>query len=475
MSGAIATLGGAGALGGAKACGAWPGSTIRPRIGWRALGQHAASAVLLIWPALWNGYPLVFSDTGTYISQAIQHYLGWDRPAFYSLFLLALHGCVTTWPAILAQGAIATLIVWRLATLCGVGGARARAWLLGGLAVASPLPYFVAQLMPDVFTPLMALAIAMLVLRPEALTGPERWIAAGFVSFAMAAHLSNPPIGVALMVGLGAGRRWLGARAPLTRADRGRLVAAPALALAALIGANLAAHGRAAIAPYGNVFLLTRVIYDGPGRDALIRDCPRPGWRLCRFAARLPASADTFLWSDRGPIVRAGGAERISREADAIIWAGVSAEPGRELHAMLRNTWRQATLFRAGDGLHPWPATVTPWIDRDFPAFEARAYAHARQTEGKSVLPAWLARVQDLAALAALALCLGLLPGALRRRRLSGGVIVAMLLTLALNAAVTGALSGPHARYQSRVMWLPLLAAMLGAAEAVRDRRQGPA
>ena len=41
------------------------------------------SAAVLLWPALWNGYPLVFSDTGTYLSQAIERYLGWDRPVFY--------------------------------------------------------------------------------------------------------------------------------------------------------------------------------------------------------------------------------------------------------------------------------------------------------------------------------------------------------------------------------------------------------
>ncbi|MBN9562714.1 MAG: hypothetical protein J0H14_18610 [Alphaproteobacteria bacterium] len=45
-------------------------------------------ALLLLWPALLNGYPLVFADTGTYLSQAIDHSLGWDRPVFYSFFLL---------------------------------------------------------------------------------------------------------------------------------------------------------------------------------------------------------------------------------------------------------------------------------------------------------------------------------------------------------------------------------------------------
>ena len=39
-----------------------------------------AAAALLLWPAVWNGYPIVFADTGTYLSQAIHLYAGWDRP-----------------------------------------------------------------------------------------------------------------------------------------------------------------------------------------------------------------------------------------------------------------------------------------------------------------------------------------------------------------------------------------------------------
>jgi oligopeptide transport system substrate-binding protein len=39
-----------------------------------------AAAAMLLWPAVWNGYPIVFADTGTYLSQAIHRYAGWDRP-----------------------------------------------------------------------------------------------------------------------------------------------------------------------------------------------------------------------------------------------------------------------------------------------------------------------------------------------------------------------------------------------------------
>ena len=43
-----------------------------------------AAAALLLWPAMWNGYPIVFADTGTYLSQAVNRYAGWDRRPFTS-------------------------------------------------------------------------------------------------------------------------------------------------------------------------------------------------------------------------------------------------------------------------------------------------------------------------------------------------------------------------------------------------------
>src|SRR5690242_11778323 len=78
-----------------------------------ATEQRTAAAILLsgallTWPALWSGYPLVFADTGTYLAQAVEHYLGWDRPVFYSLFLLPLHATLSTWPIVFVQALLAT-------------------------------------------------------------------------------------------------------------------------------------------------------------------------------------------------------------------------------------------------------------------------------------------------------------------------------------------------------------------------------
>src|SRR6188508_2632005 len=126
------------------------------------LFARTLAAAILLWPALWNGYPLVFADTGTYLSQAIEHYAGWDRPIFYSLFLLPLHMTLTTWPVIAAQ-ALLVVHVLRLVQRTLLPDASVW-WLLplaGALAIGSSLPWFVAQLMPDLFTGVLVLVLAL--------------------------------------------------------------------------------------------------------------------------------------------------------------------------------------------------------------------------------------------------------------------------------------------------------------------------
>ena len=120
-------------------------------------------AGFLLWPAVWNGYPIVFADTGTYLAQAIHRFAGWDRPVFYSVFMLPLHATVTLWPVVVVQAVVAAWILWLVcrALLPQIS----RAAFVGGtaiLAVATWLPWMVSELMPDVFAPLLVLVVCLL-------------------------------------------------------------------------------------------------------------------------------------------------------------------------------------------------------------------------------------------------------------------------------------------------------------------------
>jgi len=423
---------------------------------------YLLSVPMLIWPAVMNGYPLVFSDTGTYLSQAVHLYLGWDRPAFYSLFMMVLHLTLTTWPVILVQAVCVVLLLECLRA--AFFPAMPRTFLpvlLLTLSVLTGLPWLISRLMPDLFTPLLVLALALLIFVPERLGHRQAWVLWAATVAMTAVHQSNVLLCLGLMAVLLPMRRWLGARAALGRAGLTRLLGIPALALLALTAVNFVAHRQASPSPYGNVFFLARVIYDGPGLRVLQRECPRADWRLCNELGNLPSTSDDFLWLDDGPVVRAGGAKIVSQEATAIILAALRAEPWAQLRAMAANTLEQLRLFSPGDGLHAWPETVSPWIARDFPSGEQQRYAAARQTRGELAVPPWIEAADRASVWLGLAGLTVVFAGGLRRRDPRAGLCAAVFLAVLGNAVITGGLSCPHDRYQSRVIWLPVAVVLL--------------
>ncbi len=429
--------------------------TVRDR---DAIWAVPLAAALLLWPAIWNGYPIVFADTGTYLSQAIHRYLGWDRPPFYSVFMLPLHTMHSVWPVVAMQAVLAVCTIRLVcdALLPGIG-ARWLPVVVLPLAVGTWLPFLVCQLMPDVFTPLLVLVLC---------TGMPRWRWVAFAAFAIAAQQSSVLLAVAVSSVLtiwhyrrdGAG----------TRQSILRTILPIPLAIAGLLSVNLIGHGRLAISPFGNVFLLARIVYDGPGMDVLRRDCPAAGWRLCPYLDRFPALSDEFLWRSDSPIVLAGGHKAVSAEADAIIAAALAAEPRRELRAILRNAREQMTRFASGDGLEAWPIEVSPWIERDFPPAEVARYASSLQARSLLMLPPWLALLHRCAILGGTVWCGCLLPLALERRHRAAVFLLVALAVLPVSAAITGGLSTPHDRYQSRIAWLPPFVAALSAIALVR-------
>ncbi|HEY1931902.1 MAG TPA: hypothetical protein VGG99_07820 [Acetobacteraceae bacterium] len=351
---------------------------------------------------------------------------------------------------------------WRLVPLTGV------------VTLGTALPWFTSQLMPDVFTPLLVLALALLILAPERLSRPEgAWLTV-FSAFMIAAQQSSVPLSLGLLLVLLPLRRLLGAAAPLGRRGSLRAVAPPVMALAALVAVNIAAFRRVSPSPFGNVFLLARIIYDGPGMHVLLRDCPRTGWRLCTGLDDFPTTSDAFLWSPASPILQAGGHKAVSAEADAIIFAALRAEPATELKAWLHNGLTQLGEFATGDGLSPCPATVAPWIARDFPGFEYATYAASRQSNAQLKVPPWLLELHRAIVEAGVAACLGVLLLGLRRGHLAAGFAAAVLLAILGNALIAGGLSAPHDRYGSRVMLLAPIVALLGGVALAGHRAAPP-
>src|SRR4051794_8756709 len=66
---------------------------------------------ILLLPAVFNYYPLVYGDTGVYLTDGVELHQGWARPIFYGLFMRATHLRLSAWPIIICQAALTVFVV----------------------------------------------------------------------------------------------------------------------------------------------------------------------------------------------------------------------------------------------------------------------------------------------------------------------------------------------------------------------------
>jgi hypothetical protein len=434
-----------------------------------ALLTIAAGAVLLAWPAFLNGYPLLFSDTGAFLAQTLVPLMIWDKPWIYGPLLHVFHWRMSLWLPLAAQTLMVSHLLWLVLRV--VRGQAGLAWHLAvcaGVAALTTAPFTIALLMPDVFAPVVVLAMVLLGFGRASLSrGETLWLML-LATLGIAAHLSHLPLAWALLVvgGLLA-RRWR----PVLR------MAAPlAGAVLLLLVTNAVGHGRISLSPHGATFLLARLQEDGPATRTLQAECPARGWYLCGFVDRLPMDSDTFLWAPDSPVNRdAAGQPRflggalLSDEAGAIVAETLRREPFAVAMAMTRNAAAQLLMAGAGDTLanDHLPAAVGGRIDEYFSAAEAARFAGSLQMRG--LLPAAVASalwVHVPVLILGAVLCLAALwrnPRAETR-----ALVLLVLVGVAANALATGGLSKPHHRYEARILWLVPFAGALVLASARR-------
>lgn len=123
---------------------------------------------LMLWVAIFNGYPTVYDDTGEYLSISFTPWQSPYRSIIYGFFIRLASWGITPWLIILAQSAI-TIYVLRAVfeyvvqkRIASNSGRYFFPGLVVFLTLATSLPWFVGQLMPDVFTALAFLIVFLL-------------------------------------------------------------------------------------------------------------------------------------------------------------------------------------------------------------------------------------------------------------------------------------------------------------------------
>lgn len=432
-------------------------------------GAVLVGAFLMTWPALYNGYPLLYPDSMSYLEDGplvaralFLHRFSADyggRSFIYCLGILPLHWNVTPWPIVALHAILAAYVIWLVVRSVFPQHTVARYFtLVLPLSLLTGLGWFVGWIMPDILGPVLCLSIYLLVFARETLSRAERLILLLIAWWAVASHTTHLILAAGICIFLTS--LLLLQRKSMPR--RLRAVGEVALIILVAAAAHLALHlylyGEASLNGKRPPFLMARVIADGPGTRYLQQRCGDLHLSICDHVHDLPDNVADFLWGIHG-IWRSTSAdqqERLRGDEMPVVLGTLRAYPREELIISAGHFWRQLHSF----GL--WGYDPNPWIlqmiDPVLPGARAR-YLQSRQAQ-ETLHEEFFTSVQHWTVMASLVV-IGVSALFVRQgwpRRMIGltAIIVFVVIT---NAAVTGVLSNVDDRYQARVIWLvPLLA-----------------
>jgi hypothetical protein len=318
--------------------------------------------------------------------------------------------------------------------------------------------------MPDVFTGLGSLALILLVTASDRLSRGE--LVATCILFAAAAsfHVTNVvTFTVAAAVGLLTVRK-IGLWRQLRSARASAFVC-----LALLVGAGASPifrHIEREVFRHpvnSPPFLTGRVLEDGPGLSLMRDQCPKGrSFAICAYSPPANVTADLFLWGKREDggyfeYTDAHTRSRLISEQAQFVKEAILASPLEQALASTQNTMDQLVMFSVAEPLED------PRTQSSFPLFKEvhDPFANALPEPVLEVVRSLLAWSSCI-----VLTIIGCVSGTAKNNNIArkGLAVVAIVASaLVVNAALTGAISGPHPRYQARIMWiLPAIMVLVG-------------
>ena len=440
------------------------------------IGAILVSLALLLAPALWNGFPIIFHDTGGYIGRVLEMNLAPGRSFFYGVFLWATSlGWWSFFGAVLAQSLVTLRLIHLLMRCHHLPHGPLPLTLISSLlTLGTGISWYTAQLMPDILVPLTVLSLWLLGFRSHCLQGWEKLELSLVALLGLLSHMSCLALGIGLaaiiLFARWVSRNWrLGSQVtpwpPLS-------VVVGALVLMPLVHGLLL--GQWGFTPGGPAFLYGRLVQDGVAQRWLAENCPVPGIKLCGLQERLPNTADDFLWNGGSPFMDIGAwNEEAGRELGFLVKRSFLDLPGMTLGTGLVSAAQQLMMTATGDGLDEFHGAARGTFSSDLGPAVSQEFNAARQQEERFTeeLFAPFNRVHlPVANVSTLALLLVAAWGIWQGR---GDLAVLALFTftaLCGNALICGALSNPHDRYQSRLVWIATLVVLMAGAAMLRRR-----
>ncbi len=427
------------------------------------------TSLVVIAPALYNRYPLMYFDSGAYMEMAVNLEPSFHRAFGYPLLIKWTGWMVSNWPLILLQGIVLTYLLYKLLQAVlkrpDVKWEHLLSVLL--LSFASAMPWYASQLMPDVWSLILVLSLGLVLISER--ISIARGIGYGLVlTAALLTHLSHIPLLLLILMTVFA-VGWIGKWERFHFSKAQWVTATLPLVTAFMLTCSFnAAHGlgfRLSLA--SNAFITANLGEMGILKFYLDEQCEDLETNLCEIKDHLPRETYGYLWDPEGPV-----------QQHPKGWAGANAEYAPIVHdfltqpryvkwlifASVKATVKQMFQIEIGSGLQYAYGEGTPpyWPMKSHFKQELNEYLTSVQNKGDALPLDFFRWINYLS----LFLSIGMITWAVLKRQLSTELAILLIVFLSaylFNAAITGVLANVYERLQVRLLPTVQLLALLMA------------
>lgn len=303
-------------------------------------------AFCLLVDAFYNGFPIVYSDTSTYIASGFSLEPPFDRPITYGLFLrlFSLNG-LSLWGVVFFQSLILSYLIFLLVRLVTDNKSFLKFGLLTIilLSVFTSVSWTCSQLMPDIFTSITLLSLILILFGTFEQRTSILLYSLFFISVAM--HMSHILMfGLLLVIVFGL-RKYLLPRQNYPKRSLN-------IAILLLLTISSIVTMGSAFSKSKHVFFMGAMVEHGILKNYLDEYCDTKPYKLCAYKDSLPDKAYIFVWDEKSPINKIGGWKATKNEFQEIIYGTLTQPKYILMHIKesLKATLQQFRLFSIGDG-----------------------------------------------------------------------------------------------------------------------------
>jgi hypothetical protein len=422
-----------------------------------------AGLVLCVF-AFVNGFPLVYSDTGTYINSGFENEVPIDRPILYGLFLRHISLKTTLWLPVYFQ---ALMTAWSIRFLINrldwTVSFRRKVFAVSILLLTActGIAQKTGNLLPDFTTALIPIVAVGMLVATSLTRGSNLYI--GLISVILITAASLLVRRIARFKGtINLPVLWKGI----------------GIAFLLMLALNFAFTRSFFVSRNGSVFMTGHLADCGLLDEFLNEECPQKKYILCEWSGAF--SRVDFLWdAEASPHYKTGGWENnqgrynemlidffttpkyLGKYVTSTISLGVKQIFDYGIYADMENI-----AMREGSAPH---GQITWRFPRELPAFVA-----AKQYKGKLDYSVTNTLQNVMVVLS----CILIVVGMYLLRKASSDytklkILVWFVLTaIIVNGFVCAGLTISNPRFGSRVIWLLPFAAILITAEIIRQRKR---